>query len=206
MKKTFKIIGIIFTVFIFIVTLSFVAITAVSFATRKPVLVFGYGYGLIETESMTPMILPGDFVLIQAVDYEDLVIDDVIAFTTLDGKYTIVHQIIDYKDGGLLTKGLHNQLDDEETHGIITEDRVIGKVVGFGGHEIGSIIINSRSLLIAVVIIIIAVIFMIQIVGFMKQLKAKEKAKLDEELKAYSEQLKKELEKEVESQSSKNNN
>ncbi len=203
MKKTFKIIGIIFTLFIFIVTLSFVVITAISFTTRKPVLIFGYGYGLIETGSMTPMILPGDFVLIQEVEYDELKQYDVIAFTTQDGNYTIVHQIIDYKDGGLLTKGLNNDVDDESTHGIITADRVIGRVTAYGGHEIGSIIINSRSLLIAVVIILIAIIFITQIIGFMKQLKAKQKAKLDEELKEYSEALKRELQKEVESKDQK---
>src|SRR5690606_8263681 len=206
MRKTFKIIGIIFTLFIFIVTISFVVITAISFTTKKPVLVFGYGYGLIETGSMTPMILPGDFVLIEEVKYEDLELFNVVAFTTQDGNYTIVHQIIDFKEGGLLTKGVNNDVDDEDTHGLITSDRVSGRVAAYGGHEISGVIINTRSLLIAVVIILIAIIFIIQIIGFMKQHKAKEKAKLDEELKAYSEALKKELQIEVDSEDQKDKN
>src|SRR5690606_34521714 len=129
---------------------------------------------------------------------------DVIAFTSIDGNYTIVHQIIAIDDEGLTTKGLFNDEDDTDTQGKITSDRVIGKIISYGGHEIGSIIINSRMLLISIVIIIIVIIYIIQIICFMKQLKQKEKAKLDEELKAYSEQLKKELQKELESQNNKN--
>ncbi len=193
MKKVFKHLGVVLGVIMILITMTFIGITIVSFTTKKPVKVFGYGYGVVGSGSMQPMILYGDFVLIKEIPFDELQIDDVIAFISGDGEYTVIHQIINRDEDELLTKGLFNPTDDLEDHGMITEDRVIGKVIAFGGKEIGSFILDSRATLITISIGMIAILFIIQLVGFFKQVKAKEKAKLDAELKAYSDKLKQEL-------------
>src|SRR5690606_14127753 len=138
--------------------------------------------------SMEPMILVGDFVLIQDVDYTILEVNDVIAFKSVYG-ITIVHQIISKHDEGFITKGINNPEDDYATEGYITTDEYIGKVTQFGGNFIGKFIVDSRLVFIGLIIIICLVLFIIQGYNILKQLFMKQKQKYDKDLEDYKKEL-----------------
>lgn len=201
MKKTINILSTILVTLILIFTILFIAISAMSFISRKPVAVFGYSYGVVETNSMYPMIVPGDFVLIQKQSFSEYNIGDVIAYTSVEN-VTIIHQIISKVSYGVETKGINNANSDLGKEGFITEDRILGKVVNYGGHEIGGILINNRVTLITISVIIIGAGFIIQLISLVKQLIDKQKVQSEIDIEA----LKIEIEKELEEQKDKDKN
>ena len=191
MKKTLNIIGTILISIIVLFTLTFVVISVVSFVNKKPIKIMGYGYGVVETNSMYPMIVPGDFVIIQEqATYE---IGDVIAYTSVEG-ITVIHQIIDETNLGFETKGINNEFSDVIREGYIIQERIQGKVTWYGGHEVGFLIIDNRSLLLGISIILISIVFIMQIVSLVKVALAKQKLKHERKLEQLKEDLKKELE------------
>src|SRR5690606_27642348 len=99
MRKSIRVIQLILITIILLITALIVTVSFMSFISKKPVSILGYSYGVVETHSMEPMILVGDFVLIQDVDYTILEVNDVIAFKSVYG-ITIVHQIISKHDEG----------------------------------------------------------------------------------------------------------
>lgn len=171
-------------VIVILVTLSFM-----SFITKKPSSIFGYSYGVVETASMEPLILPGDFVLIKKIDPSLLDVNDIIAFESVMG-ITIVHEIILVDDEGFITKGINNNEDDFEVEGYITYDRVIGQVTHFGGHQIGSILIDSRLQIIGIIVIIVCIIFIIQSLHVIKLIMEKQKKKYQTDLEKFKKELK----------------
>ncbi len=194
MRKTLSIISTIIVLLIFLVTVLFISVSVMSYISKKPFKVFGVAYGVVETNSMHPMIRPGDFVLIGEQPFETYEIGDVIAFTSVSD-VTIVHQIIDITEFGFETKGTNNIISDLEQEGYITEDRVLGKITYYGGHEFGAILLGSRADIIGVVVILIGIFFVIQIVGLVKQMKEKQKAAYQTDLEKLKAEIKKELEK-----------
>lgn len=204
MKKTFKVIGYSLLILIMSLLLLFVVITVISFVNKKPVMVFGVGYAIVETDSMYPTIIPGDYVLVKETNFDELEVGDIIAFWTPDYTYVVVHEIAREADGGYVTRGINpansDYVDDEDTYGIITQERVVGKIIVHGGHLFGSLILDSRALLLTIVILAIGIIFILQIVDVIKHARARHKAKLEQDMEAYKENLLKELENEQQKQ------
>ncbi|HLT00431.1 MAG TPA: signal peptidase I [Acholeplasma sp.] len=191
MKKTLNIIGTILISIIILFTLTFVVLSVVSFVNKKPIKIMGYGYGVVETQSMTPMIVPGDFVIIQEqATYE---IGDVIAYTSVEG-ITVVHQIIAETSFGFETKGINNEFSDVIREGYITLDRIQGKVTWYGGHELGYLIIDNRATLIGLSVILIGIVFIMQVVSVIKQKLAQQKLEHESDLEKLKEEVQKELE------------
>lgn len=195
MRKSIRVIQLILITLILLITALIVTVSFMSFISKKPVSILGYSYGVVETHSMEPMILVGDFVLIQDVDYTTLEVNDVIAFKSVYG-ITIVHQIISKHDEGFITKGINNPEDDFATEGYITADEYIGKVTQFGGNFIGKFIVDSRLVFIGIIIIICLVLFIIQGYNILKQLFMKQKLKYEKDLADYKKELLESLEKE----------
>jgi signal peptidase I len=198
MKKLLKIIGYSLLILIMSLLLLFVVITVISFVNKKPVMVFGIGYAIVETDSMYPTIIPGDYILVQETDFDDLNVGDILAFWTQDYSYVVVHEIAREAQGGYVTRGINSHdstyVDDEDIYGIITPERVVGKVIAHGGHVFGSLILDSRGSLLAIIVLAILVIFVLQIVDVIKHARARQKEKLNQELEAYKEVLLKEIE------------
>ena len=88
--------------------------------TGKPN-IFGYRVFYIPTESMMPVINPGDFVIGVPVDYEDVQVGDIVTYKSKRG-ITICHRVIERTEEGLVFRGNNNNAADEE----IVGDREIG--------------------------------------------------------------------------------
>ncbi len=195
MKKSFKIISTILILSMIFILVVIVSLSFMSFITKKPVALFGYSYGVVETASMEPLIVPGDFVLIESMDPTTLKVGDVIAFKSVLG-ITIVHEIIYVHEvEGFITQGINNDVNDFEVEGYITHDEVIGKITHFGGHEIGSILIDSRLQIIGIIVIIVCIIFIIQSLHVIKLLMNRQKEKYASDLEKFKKELKENQEK-----------
>ncbi|WP_025725352.1 signal peptidase I [Acholeplasma granularum] len=188
MTKSIKILKTILIIFIVMIAITFITSQFLSQITKKPVMILNHSYGLVETNSMEPDILVGDFIIMKKHDYEDLKIGDVIAFESFNKKI-IIHEIISNTPDGFITKGVNNTEDDLETHGYITEDNYVAKVTWSGLSFIGKYIVNSRLLIIGIIIIFIFAIFIIQIISIMYQILEKQKYKHKSNLDKFKEEL-----------------
>ena len=90
-------------------------------ATGKPN-VLGYRIFYIPTESMVPVINPGDFVIGVPVDYEDVKIGDIVTYKNQSKGITICHRVVGKIGEGFIFQGDNNATVDEE----IVEKEVIG--------------------------------------------------------------------------------
>jgi len=158
--------------------------------TKKPFSILGTSYGLVQTPSMEPKIVVGDFVIMHETNYEALQIGDVIAFESKDGSRVIIHEIIEIHEEGYITKGLNNTDSDFDTEGYITSDKYLAKVVWFGGSFIGKFLVNQRLLVIGIIILFIFLIFIIQAIVLILQLLERQKYKYKTDLEKYKEELK----------------
>ncbi len=118
--KILVIVGKVFRLILYILIISIAAAIAA-------MLLFGLKLFCVQTGSMEPRYPVGDMIVVKAVDFDDLVVDDVITFRL--GNDTIVtHRIIgiDADANQLTTKGDNNNVADAST---VKSDQVIGKVV-----------------------------------------------------------------------------
>lgn len=194
MKKLLGLLMVIATILIFLVTSLFIFVSLMSYITKKPFEVFGYSYGIVETRSMTPQIVPGDFVIIHTIDYDALNIGDTIAYTSVSN-VTIVHQIIESTPSGFITQGINNHTSDFEVEGYITAERVLGKITWYGGHEVGAIIINNREAIIGSVVILIGVFFIVQIITMVRLMMKKQQLKQASDVEKLKQALREQIEK-----------
>ena len=74
--------------------------------------------------SMEPVLYRGDLIILVAPN--DLKVKDVVIYQRPDISETIIHRIIEEKDGGYIIKGDNNQVADP---GIVKKEQIIGKVV-----------------------------------------------------------------------------
>ena len=81
--------------------------------TGKPN-VFGYRIFYIPTESMMPVIHPGDFVIGVPVDYEDVQVGDIVTYKSKSNGITICHRVIERTEEGLVFKGDNNVETDNQ--------------------------------------------------------------------------------------------
>ena len=102
-----------------IVCLVYYLLTGIT--TGKPN-VFGYRIFYIPTESMMPVIHPGDFVIGVPVDYENVQVGDIVTYKSKSNGITICHRVIERTGEGLVFQGDNNNVADEE----IVGEREIG--------------------------------------------------------------------------------
>ena len=95
--------------------------------TGKPN-VFGYRIFYIPTESMMPVIHPGDFVIGVPVDYEDVQVGDIVTYKSKSNGITICHRVIERTEKGFVFKGDHNKEVDAD---LVGEKEIGYKILGF---------------------------------------------------------------------------
>ena len=86
--------------------------------------ILGYATLTIETGSMESELLIGDLILIK--DTGDYKIGDIVTYLHEGDKIPTTHRIINYTEGGFVTKGDANNVKDTDS---VTEDMIIGEVV-----------------------------------------------------------------------------
>lgn len=84
--------------------------------TGKPN-VFGYRIFYIPTESMIPVINPGDFVVGVPVDYEDVRVGEIVTYRSQSKGITICHRVVERMEEGLVLQGDNNAEVDAEMAG-----------------------------------------------------------------------------------------
>src|SRR5690554_692404 len=131
MKKTLRLSKVIFLIFIVFLTIIFITMSLLGQITKKPFSILGVSYGVVQTPSMEPDIMVGDFVIMNETAFDDLEIGDVIAFESVGNK-VIIHEIITISDEGIITKGVNNNESDFATEGYITESKYLAEVVWHG--------------------------------------------------------------------------
>ena len=94
-----------------IVCLVYYLLTGIT--TGKPN-VFGYRIFYIPTESMMPVIHPGDFVIGVPVDYEDVQVGDIVTYKSRSKGITICHRVTEKSEEGIVCKGDNNGETDRD--------------------------------------------------------------------------------------------
>ena len=74
--------------------------------------------------SMEPVLYRGDLIILVAPN--DLKVKDVVIYQRPDISETIIHRIIEERDGGYIIKGDNNQVADP---GIVRKNQILGKVI-----------------------------------------------------------------------------
>lgn len=191
MKKSKKWIGGILSAICIFFCL-FIAVEVI-FASResRPPRVFGYSISYVPTNSMEPVLESGDYIMFHTVNYEDIVVGDIIIYKSQEGVMKgnfIVHRVIEKNSEYLITKGDHNDAADSER---ITRDMVYGRyimTVGILSIFSGGV---SRNVIFFLLIFVFAVLIGLQFTSIVLKYKRdkliedsnKEKELLIEELK-----------------------
>jgi len=74
--------------------------------------------------SMEPVLYRGDLIILVAPN--NLKLRDVVIYQRSDMSETIIHRIIEEKDGGYIIKGDNNAIPDP---GIVRKNQILGKVI-----------------------------------------------------------------------------
>lgn len=183
MKKIKKVIKILLsglTALLIILSITVLIIGIKSNRSNKLPMIFGYTYSTVVTPSMEPDILVGDIVITKDYAYEDLVVNqDVIVFYSPSEKKYIVHKIIGVDgDGYYITKGIANELPDEEH---VKKENYQGKVIKIIP-KIGNLILDYRNILFGIIILIFIFIIISEIITIIKNINKDRRAKLEQEL------------------------
>ena len=113
------------------------------------------------SDSMYPAILPGDLLIVEYSEINDVMIDDIIAFEThSEGVEVLVRRVIDASFGSDGRFGVDTQGDDEDFHDpwTIYSDGYIGKVVEINP-PMGITLSNYFIFPLVIIIVICAVLF-----------------------------------------------
>lgn len=106
-----------------LVCLAWYLITGIT--TGKPN-IFGYRIFYIPTESMVPVINPGDFVIGKPVDNEDVKVGDIVTYKSGGRGVTICHRVIGKTEDGFVFQGDNNSEADAE---IVGEEEIGYQIV-----------------------------------------------------------------------------
>ena len=74
--------------------------------------------------SMEPVLYSGDLIILTSP--KDIKVTDVVIYQRPDISETIIHRIIEERDGGYIIKGDNNPIPDP---GIVRRNQIIGKVI-----------------------------------------------------------------------------
>ena len=135
-KKIFKITSWLLSAILLVFALVMVFSVIRARANNEVPRVFGYSFHLVITDSMTPEIMPGDFVIAKKVKKSEIKIGDDIVFYSLDPQFKdpktgkgipIIHRVVGITpDGNFETKGIKTGADIDKG-GAVSEP--IGKFV-----------------------------------------------------------------------------
>ena len=184
-EKAKKIIGRIVTglaIFFFVLTIIIIFFGVRSLASNKPMMIFGYTYSVVPTESMEPEIHAGDFVISKRVPFEEIEVgDDIIFFSEKDDIY-IIHRVI-LKDGDkLYTKGINNPVGDSEP---VTKDNYISKAIWNGNLAgVGNVVAKNRMYIFILMVIILLFVFLSEFYKIIKKKNEEKEAKQEAEKEA----------------------
>lgn len=81
----------------------------------------GFRTFVILTGSMEPAIKPGDMIITRNVSTDSIKEKDIVTYQ-LDSNF-VTHRVIEAKDGGFITKGDNNNVEDSE---VVKKSQVIG--------------------------------------------------------------------------------
>ena len=127
-----------------------------------PYIVYSDSYTMYQnTDAMYPAILPGDLLIIERTEINDVMVDDIIAFEThVEGVEVLVRRVIEASFGndgrfGLDTKGDHEEFHDPWT---IYSDGYVGRLVEINP-PMGVLFSNYFQYpLVAIIVICIAIL------------------------------------------------
>ena len=184
-EKAKKIIGKIVTglaIFFFVLTMIIIFLGVRSLVSNKPMMLFGYTYSVVPTESMEPDIHAGDFVISKKIPFEDIQIGDDIIYYSESEDIFIIHRVIN-KEGDLLyTKGINNPVADTEP---VTKDNYISKAIWNGNLAgVGNMVAKNRMYIFILMIIILLFVFLSELYKILKKKNEDKEAKQEEEKRA----------------------
>lgn len=150
MKKEIKTkLNLILSAIIFVLAMIIFAIVIVSKSTGIPPTIFGRSFHLVVSDSMTPEINVGDFVVAKKVDYADIKIGDYIVFKSPDESLKgilIIHSVkeINIVDGryyfttiGIKKGAIVDPYPATEVYGkYVWKSTFVGKIVTFFSNPI----------------------------------------------------------------------
>ena len=160
MKKS-KIVGWCLTILSVIFCLYVSIEVIVANTNHRPPSVFSFSISYVPTDSMVDEIMPGDYILFNKVNFDEVNVNDIIVYRSIEGETAgkfIVHRVIEDHGDYFITQGDNTVLPDAEH---ITEDMLLGRyicVVSFLGALSG----NGRNVLIIFLLISSVVLIVLQ--------------------------------------------
>lgn len=184
-EKVKKVLGKVVTglaIFFFVLTVIIIFIGVRSLASNKPMMIFGYTYSVVPTESMEPDIHVGDFVISKRVPFEDLKIgDDIIYYSEAEDIY-IIHRIINIEGDEIHTKGINNPVADTNP---VTKDNYISKAIWNGNLAgVGNVVAKNRMYIFILMVIILLFVFLSEFYKIIKKKNEDKEAKQEAEKEA----------------------
>ena len=172
-KKIFKKIIDILTVFIFIILILIIfAKVDMTVHNRDYLSIFGYSFFKVATGSMEPNISENDIIIVK--DNSDYQVDDVITYKENDSYIT--HRIVAINNDNLITKGDANNTNDEA----VNKSQVLGVVVKDYKHlDIWRQIFTTPSILISIFVTLILFDFAFSYQKKEPEIKIKKESKTD---------------------------
>lgn len=173
------------TVLFFVLAFVIIIVGIKGAKENKPIMIFGYMYSVVPTESMMPDINPGDFVFSKKKEYSELKVNQDVIYYSEEKDIYIVHRIYkDNLDGTYQMKGINNSDVDDE---YLTEDNYVASVVKVVTLlNAGTTMMNNKSLIFIFIIVIFLGLFiaeLFKIILTYKEEKLKEDKKLIQEKK-----------------------
>lgn len=90
---------------------------------KDPPELFGYSQLVVTSGSMEPAFSAGDMIVVHAED--EYALGDIVTFRNESGSL-VTHRIVAITEGGFVTKGDANNVEDEE---LLTAESIVGKLV-----------------------------------------------------------------------------
>ena len=169
-EKAKKIIGKIVTglaIFFFVLTMIIIFLGVRSLVSNKPMMLFGYTYSVVPTESMEPDIHAGDFVISKKIPFEEIQIGDDIIYYSESEDIFIIHRVINKEGDYLYTKGINNPVADTEP---VTRDNYISKAIWNGNLAgVGNMVAKNRMYIFILMIIILLFVFLSELYKILKK-------------------------------------
>ena len=151
--KTFKrvLVGIISTLLGLILIFNIYNVICLKILHKDLATINGYGILEVVSGSMEPTINIGDLIVIntKAKDFEK---NDIITFYDVNGSF-VTHRLVKITDDKMITKGDHNNTEDEE----LPTKNIVGKYV-FKISWLGNVIASLKNPTVSILILVIGVL------------------------------------------------
>ena len=211
MKKSFRVITTILTIFFFTSSILLLVMGTMAVQQNRYLKIFNHSYSVVGSGSMEPTIMTGEFIIIKYIDYDTIYQQveagetPIIAFKT---DKNIVHRAIGIEDGKIITKGDANPSRDD---GLVDETNYIGIVTThFMLLDLGNITLNYKNVVFLFIIGILLFILVHEFLNILKIMKQKSEAEMldthEKEKAAWIEAEKARLRQELEDEMQSKNN